>query len=81
MVYPQEAMPVDREGVTFSPEAWSRLDGFSPSTVAMAHFANVSLEASGVPGWTDLDASLADDCPTILLDASDPTHSPRLNLD
>ena len=59
---------MDRDGVTFSPEVWTRLDGFSPSTVAMAHFANVSLEASRVPGWTDFGASLAEDCPTILLD-------------
>ena len=77
VVYPPEAMPVDRDGVTFSPEAWSRQDGFPTSTAAMTFFANLSLEASGVPGWTDLAASLRDDCPTLLIDTVTGEHLPH----
>ena len=61
---------MDRHGVTFSAEAWSRLDGFSTSSVLMTFFPNVSLEATpGVPGWQDMAVSLDPDCPTVLLDA------------
>ena len=69
VVYPQAAFPVDREGVSFPPDVWSRLDGFSVTTAAIAYFANLSLAESRVPGWQDMARSLDDDCPTILLDA------------
>jgi len=61
-------MPVDRDGIGFSPRPWDRQDGFPGTTAMFAYFANVSLEASGVPGWQDFARSLDEDCPTILLD-------------
>jgi hypothetical protein len=68
VVIPDAAAPVDRNGAGFSMEIWSRLDGWSVGSVAMAVFPNVSLGLSRVPGWQDLARSLAADAPTALLD-------------
>ena len=67
---------MDRHGVTFSAEAWSRLDGFSTSSVLMTFFPNVSLEATpGVPVFAEfpnelprthllpVDATVCDEAP------------------
>ena len=70
VVYPPAALPVDRSGATISADVWSRFDGFSPATAMLAYMANVSVEASGLPGWQDYAASLADDAPTVLLDTA-----------
>ena len=67
-MYPIEAIPLDRQGRAFSPEAWSRLDGASPVAGMVAYFANVSLEASRVPGWQDMAVSLTPDAPIVVLD-------------
>ena len=68
LVYPPGALPVDRRGATTDPSAWSRLDGAPVSTAAVAYFANLSVDASGLPGWQRYARSLDDDCPTVLLD-------------
>lgn len=64
------AAPLDNRGEGFSFAQWSRLDGFSISSVIATFFANVSLENSNVPGWQNLARSLEADCPTILMDAA-----------
>jgi len=52
------------------PTRWNVLDGFSVGPVLIVHDAALDLEMSGAPPLTDLAASLADDAPVLLLDAT-----------
>jgi hypothetical protein len=48
-------------------EPWSYADGFSPSASIMTFMPGAT--ATGLPGHADIDASLADGSPTVLVDA------------
>ena len=62
-----ESLPVDVAGQTIDPTDLNVLDGFSPAPSIMAHFPGVTLE--GVPSHWDIDRSLEEDSPTVLINA------------
>lgn len=61
------SLPVHESGQMTEAAPFNIADGFSPGQAALAYLPNAS--ATGLPTWQDLDASLAADSPTILLDA------------
>ena len=65
-----DAIPMGYYGPGAAPDPWNTLDGFSPGTKILAHFPGVTPDAlDGLPSSIDIERSLDDDCPTILLDA------------
>jgi hypothetical protein len=64
---PAGALPVNEDGSAFDPALFSRFDGFSPSAPILIAFAD-GVDPANLPSWTDLDASLEPDCPTVLVD-------------
>ncbi len=65
---PIEAMPSNIEDVTVDPSMLSRFDGFSPIATAVTLFPG-RLDTSVLPDEHHIADSLADDSPTVLLDA------------
>ena len=61
-----ETFPADRKGVGIDPAQWNTLDGFSATPPLMSYFADLSLE--NVPAHKNIELSLREDCPTIILD-------------
>jgi hypothetical protein len=57
----------DRNGTVVDPTPFNRADGFSPGQAPLTFLPGAT--TTGLPSWTDLEASLAADCPTVLLDA------------
>lgn len=68
VAFPTIGMPVNAGGVAIDPAEWNRNDGFSPNTPILTHLADLDAEASALPSWTDLEASLADDATVVLID-------------
>ena len=66
---PPGSLPANASGVAINVSQWNRNDGFSPNTPILAWFPDVDAQASNLPSWTDIGASLADDAPIVLLDA------------
>ncbi|MBI5160956.1 MAG: hypothetical protein HY996_06040 [Micrococcales bacterium] len=64
---PDGALPANRDGIRIDPAPFNRADGFSPATSIVVHLG-VEPSADGLPGWSDLSASLADDSPTVVVD-------------
>lgn len=60
-------LPVSMYTADPDPEPWTWGDGFSPSGAVMTFMAGAT--ATGLPGHEDLDASLAEASPTVLVDA------------
>jgi hypothetical protein len=56
------------QGKPTDPSAWNDSDGFSTGQAPMTHMPGAT--STGLPTQHDLDRSLADDSPTILIDAS-----------
>ena len=67
---PADGLPVNTDGVAIDPSEWNRNDGFSPNSTLLTHVPGLDADASSLPSWTDLDASLADDSPVVLVDAA-----------
>lgn len=68
--YVREAMPANARGVHIDPREWNTLDGFSPGAMMLALFPEgVDLAGSRAPTITDYSRSLADDSPTVIIDA------------
>jgi len=59
------------------PEPWTYSDGFSPSSAIMVFLPNAT--ESGLPTHEDIDASLAADSPTILIDAETGERIPHFS--
>jgi hypothetical protein len=59
-------LPVSKAGNSVDPSPFNHADGFSTGAALLATLPGAT--ATGLPSWTDLDASLAADSPTILLD-------------
>jgi hypothetical protein len=84
------AMPVSYYGQAVDNTAWDRLDGFSTSGGILVHLPGAT--SAGLPTVFDIETSLSEDSPTILLDtetgervahfaeldatANDPTRAP-----
>jgi hypothetical protein len=64
---PAGALPANEDGMAIDPALFNSHDGFSPAAPILAAFA-VGVDPANLPGWTDFDASLAQDSPTVLLD-------------
>lgn len=64
---PEGALPVNSNDVAIDPAPFNRHDGFSPSAPIITAFAT-GVDDSILPLWTDLDASLSADSPTVLID-------------
>jgi hypothetical protein len=60
-------IPVSMYTADPNPEPWTWGDGFSPSGAIMTFMPGAT--ATGLPGHEDIDASLADGSPTVLVDA------------
>lgn len=65
---PPAGAPVNADGQVIDIAEWNRNDGFSPNTPIHAHIPDLDVEASNLPPWTDLDASLGDDATVVLVD-------------
>ncbi|HKE19056.1 MAG TPA: hypothetical protein VKB80_29480 [Kofleriaceae bacterium] len=64
---PERALPISAAGVPIDPAPFNQHDGFSPAAPIITAFAT-GVDASNLPRWTDLQASLAPDCPTVIVD-------------
>lgn len=64
---PLAGMPANVDGVAIDPTEWNRNDGFSPNTPILTHVPGLDAEASNLPSWTDLEVSLADDAPVVVV--------------
>ncbi|MBK8168747.1 MAG: hypothetical protein IPK60_00200 [Sandaracinaceae bacterium] len=62
-----EAMPANDDDVHVDPAEYNRGDGFSPMTSFMTLYPGV-VDASTLPTWRNIDASMEDDSPTIIYD-------------
>ncbi|MFN8020859.1 MAG: hypothetical protein U0Q03_04950 [Acidimicrobiales bacterium] len=67
---PDDGLPVNTDGIAIDPSEWNRNDGFSPNSTLLTHVPGLDADASRLPSWTDLDASLADDSPVVLVDTA-----------
>lgn len=62
-----EMMPVSYYGVPVDPTPWLASDGFSAGLGLVTHMPGATID--GLPRPSDIARSLADDCPTVVLDA------------
>jgi hypothetical protein len=69
VAFPLGSAPANVDGVSVDLTEWNRNDGFSPNTPILTHVPGLDAEASNLPPWTDLETSLADDTPVVLIDA------------
>ncbi|MCP4922202.1 MAG: hypothetical protein GY913_35320 [Proteobacteria bacterium] len=61
------SLPVNIDDVPVQGDYWNELDGYSTIAPLMTYFAN--LDDVGLPGHDDIEASLADDAPIVVLNA------------
>jgi hypothetical protein len=67
--FARESMMANNKGDRVDPTEWNRNDGFSPGSQIVTYIAGLDLAQSGIPGVTDIGASLAPDAAIALLDA------------
>lgn len=67
--FARESMPVNKDGVHVDPTEWNRNDGFSPGQPISLYVPGLDVERSGLAPLTDIERSLDDDAPVVLLDA------------
>jgi hypothetical protein len=65
---PAGSLGANAAGVTVDLTEWNRNDGFSPNTPILAFLPGLDAEASNLPKWTDIGASLGDDATVVLVD-------------
>jgi hypothetical protein len=65
----RESMPANASGVHIDPAQWNELDGFSPGSALLFQIPDLDLAGSGAAPITDIEASLSDDSPVVVLDA------------
>ena len=70
VAFPRESMPVNAQGVHVDPTEHNRNDGFSPGQPVSVFVPGLDTVQSGIAAVTDIGASLADDAPVVLLDAT-----------
>jgi hypothetical protein len=71
------SMPANADGVTIDPTHWNDLDGFSPGAAVLLQIPDLDLAASGVAPITDIEQSLTDSSPIVLLDADTGVRLPH----
>jgi hypothetical protein len=67
VAFSPETLPVAVQGAVTKADPWNKSDGFSPGSVLLAQFPDATLD--GVASPLDLPRSLAEDSPTVLIDA------------
>ncbi len=70
VAFPEQGLPTNSSGVTIDPAAWNVADGFSANSPILTWIAGLDPAASNLPSWTDLQASLANDAPVVLVDTT-----------
>lgn len=68
VAFPEGSAPANVDGTWVELTEWNRNDGFSPNTPILTYVPGLDAEASNLPPWTDLEASLAPDAPVVLID-------------
>jgi hypothetical protein len=63
-----EMMPENDFGARSNPDAFNRADGFSPAIAGLTHMPGATVQ--GLPTPVTIEASLASDSPTVLLDTT-----------
>ncbi len=58
------------DGIALELDEWNRNDGFSPNTPLLIQLPGLDAEASSLPTWDDIGASLADDAAVVLVDTA-----------
>lgn len=71
------AMPANSKGVGIDPTYWNRNDGFSPVTPILAYFPKIDPVASKLVPQGAIEASLADDSVSVLIDLTDGVRVPH----
>jgi hypothetical protein len=69
VAFARESLPANAQGVHVDPAQFEGLDGFSPGAAILFQLPDLDLEASGVAPVTDIEASLDEDAPVVVLDA------------
>ena len=69
--FARESMPTNKDGVQVDPAEWNRQDGFSPGQPISTYIPELDVEQSRITPSTDIGASLAEDAPVVLWDATD----------
>jgi hypothetical protein len=67
---PAGALAANESGVAIDLTEWNRNDGFSPNTPVMALVPGLDADASNLPTWTDIGASLDPDAPVVIIDTT-----------
>ena len=70
------SMPANTNGVPIDPTDWNRADGFSPGSSILVTLGALDLARSGAAPITDIGASLHQDAPIVVLDATAGTRVP-----
>lgn len=60
---------VTTEETRTDPSEWNRNDGFSPGAMIMTHVPDIDLDETGAVRITDIEKSLAEDAPILVIDA------------
>ncbi len=66
LALPEVIMPENDDGVRSDPSPFNDADGFSPGIAAMTHMPGAT--AAGLPASNSIEASLAFDSPTVIID-------------
>lgn len=69
LAYTSEMIPGSENELPFDTTGWNRLDGFSIAPQILTVFAQ-AIDRTNLPPHTNYPASLADDSPTVIIDAS-----------
>ena len=75
VAFPADGLPANSDGVHIDPTEWNRNDGFSPNSSILTHVPGLDIDASALPRWDDLAASLGDDA-TVVIVADDGQRVP-----
>ncbi len=65
----KESTPANKEGTHVDPTEWNRNDGFSPGQPLVVFMADLDPAKTGLAPVTDIEASLDDDAPLVVIDA------------
>ena len=63
------AAGANAQGVAINLAEWNRNDGFSPDSSLLTVIPGIDAVKSNLPPWTDLQQSLADDAPVVIIDS------------
>jgi hypothetical protein len=67
IAFTSPSLPIHSSGLMLEPEVYNEADGFSAGQAMLTYLPNAA--TTGLPGWQDIEASLAADAPTVLINA------------